>query len=397
MMQELQERTKQLIVDKSTWISYRFDEIADSISKRVEPHETELGIYVGLEHLDSESVHIRRWGKPSDVEGTKLKFFKGDVIFGKRRAYQRKAAVAEFDGICSAHAMVLRANSSVILPELFPFFLHSDTFMNRAIDISVGSLSPTINWGTLKHQEFLLPPLDQQARLAELLWAADEVIEKYDLLYTEILKSKNVVLRNKFQSIDKIKDSSIDVLGNIGNWISGSTPSTSIKEYWSEKDYMWVTPKDVKSNLIQSTEDYLTFRAIQDIKVKVFAKGSFTVVWRSGILQHSFPVARIENDFTINQDMKAFIPDPELVFSEYVRYFLETFEKELLDKCVKSGTTVQSINTESFLRFPIPVPQKSSQQQLIQIAFSFDQSITDIENCRFRSKQARRELSNQIF
>ncbi len=68
---------------------------------------------------------------------------------------------------------------AVIEPRLFPFFLHSDLFMHRAIDISVGSLSPTINWGTLKDQEFLLPPLDQQAKLAELLWAADEVVERY--------------------------------------------------------------------------------------------------------------------------------------------------------------------------------------------------------------------------
>ena len=50
--------------------------------------------------------------------------------------------------------------------------------MHRAVDISVGSLSPTINWGTLKHQEFLLPPKHQQAQLAELLWAMDEVVEK---------------------------------------------------------------------------------------------------------------------------------------------------------------------------------------------------------------------------
>ena len=90
----------------------------------------------------------------------------------------RKAAIVDFEGICSAHAFVFRANPKVIDPKLFPFFLHSDQFMHRAVDISVGGLSPTINWGDLKHQEFLLPPKDQQAQLAELLWAMDEVIER---------------------------------------------------------------------------------------------------------------------------------------------------------------------------------------------------------------------------
>ena len=150
-------------IDKSNWKTFRFDQIAKSIGERVEPTKTDLEIYVGLDHIDSDSIHIKRFGKREDVSGTKLRCYPGDVIFGRRRAYQRKAAICEFDGFCSAHSLVLRAIPEVIDPKLFPFFLHSDAFMDRAIDISVGSLSPTINWGTLKKQEFLLPPKDQQA------------------------------------------------------------------------------------------------------------------------------------------------------------------------------------------------------------------------------------------
>ncbi|MFT5760092.1 MAG: type I restriction enzyme S subunit [Alteromonadaceae bacterium] len=164
-------------LDKSNWKTYRFDEIAKNISKRVDPNNTDLTVYIGLEHIDSESLHIKRHGTPDDVNGTKLRFYKGDIIFGRRRAYQRKAGIATWDGFCSAHALVLRANPDVIDPELFPFFLHSDLFMNRAVDISVGSLSPTINWGTLKHQEFLLPPKNLQKRIATLFWDSEEVIK----------------------------------------------------------------------------------------------------------------------------------------------------------------------------------------------------------------------------
>ena len=83
-------------IDKAGWKKYRFDEFAQNISQRVEPQQTDLDIYVGLEHLDPDSIHIKRFGSPKDVEGTKLKVFSGDVIFGKRRAYQRKAALANF-------------------------------------------------------------------------------------------------------------------------------------------------------------------------------------------------------------------------------------------------------------------------------------------------------------
>jgi type I restriction enzyme S subunit len=164
-------------IDRSNWKSYRFDEIAKNVSERVDPNNTDLKVYVGLEHIDSESLHIKRTGTPDDVNGTKLRCYPGDIIFGRRRAYQRKAAIATFDGFCSAHSLVLRANPAVIHPKLFPFFMHSGLFMNRAVDISVGSLSPTINWGTLKTQEFILPPIEEQEQLAELLWSMDDLIE----------------------------------------------------------------------------------------------------------------------------------------------------------------------------------------------------------------------------
>ncbi len=164
---------------KPGWKIVKFGDIAQNVAVRVDPADAKTDVYVGLEHLDPSTIHLRQWGHPSDVTGQKLAFKKGDVIFGRRRAYQRKLAVAEFDGICSAHAMVVRAKPKMILPEFLPFFLQSDMFMERAIEISVGSLSPTINWKALQVQEFPLPLLDEQKRIAEILWAADEAKESY--------------------------------------------------------------------------------------------------------------------------------------------------------------------------------------------------------------------------
>ena len=167
---------------------YRFDQIAELITSRVSPGDTLLDRYVGLEHLDPESLNLRRWGSPSDVIGEKLHFWRGDIIYGKRRAYQRKLAVAEFEGICSAHAMVLRARPDVCLPELLPFFMQSEIFNQRAVEISVGSLSPTINWSALARQEFPLPPVDEQRRIADLLWAADDEKDSFGQLFDELCK-----------------------------------------------------------------------------------------------------------------------------------------------------------------------------------------------------------------
>ena len=168
----------ELHIDKTHWKKYRFDEMVQNVSERVEPSQTDLDMYVGLEHIDPDTLHLSRHGHPSDVEGTKLRFYKGDIIFGRRRAYQRKTALATTDGICSAHAMVVRAKEAVVDPMFLPFLFHSKNFIDMAITISVGGLSPTINWKDIAKQEFLLPPKAEQKRLAELLWAADEVVEK---------------------------------------------------------------------------------------------------------------------------------------------------------------------------------------------------------------------------
>lgn len=166
-------------INREKWSVIRFDQMTECLTVRVEPSETTLERYVGLEHLDPETLKISRWGTPSDVIGEKLHFWPGDIIFGKRRAYQKKLAVADFEGICSAHAMVLRARPEIVLPEFLPFFMQSDMFFERALSISVGSLSPTINWGTLAKQEFPLPPLDEQRRIAEILWATDVTIQGF--------------------------------------------------------------------------------------------------------------------------------------------------------------------------------------------------------------------------
>jgi len=144
---------------------FKFSEFADCVSIRIDPKDAEDLLYIGLEHIDSDSIDIVRWGSPDDVKGTKLRASTGDIIFGKRRAYQRKVGIAPFDCICSAHALVLREKSGPMIPGLLPHFMLSDAFTERAISISEGSLSPTIRWKALADQSFSLPTHEEQAAM----------------------------------------------------------------------------------------------------------------------------------------------------------------------------------------------------------------------------------------
>ena len=165
-----------LWLDRPKWQTFRFDQIAKNIRESVMPTPDDSATYIGLEHMDTDSLHVRRWGSEADLIGQKLRMRKGDILFARRNAYLRRVAIAPHDGLFSAHGMILRAKPDVVLPAFLPFLMMSDRFMKRAVGISVGSLSPTINWTTLKLEEFALPPLDQQCHIADILWAVDEAL-----------------------------------------------------------------------------------------------------------------------------------------------------------------------------------------------------------------------------
>lgn len=176
---------------------YRFDQIAINSTEKKKPVEEDRFTYLGLEHLDSGTLKVTRFGSEIAPIGEKLVMHKGDVLFGKRRAYQKKVAIAPFDGIFSAHGMVLRPKEDVIDKDFFPLFISSDYFLDAAIKISVGSLSPTINWRDLKELEFELPDMDTQRKLAEVLWSINDTIEAYKRLISatdELVKSQFIVM-----------------------------------------------------------------------------------------------------------------------------------------------------------------------------------------------------------
>ncbi|MHB8523941.1 MAG: restriction endonuclease subunit S [Limisphaerales bacterium] len=165
-----------LLFNRKNWSRVRFGEVVENVNDtESNPAEAGLERFIGLEHLEPGSLHIRAWGNVADGTTFTRRCRPGQVLFGKRRAYQRKVAVAEFDAVVSGDIYVLAPRGDRLLPELLPFLCLSERFFQHAVGTSAGSLSPRTNWSSLASFEFDLPPLDQQRRIAEILWAMDEV------------------------------------------------------------------------------------------------------------------------------------------------------------------------------------------------------------------------------
>ena len=388
-------------LDKSNWETFKFDEIAQKISKTIDPNETSLETYVGLEHIDAEDLHIRRKGTPDDVKGGKLRCYPGDIIFGKRRAYQRKAAIVDFDGICSAHAFVLRANSEVIDPKLFPFFLHSDQFMHRMVDISVGGLSPTINWGDLKPQEFLLPPKDQQAQLAKLLWAMDDVIEgeiesknKYNQFYKRFL----------FDSISgKLSNRSntwkYRLLGNLGKSFGGLNGKTKkdfgtgapFVNYMNVFSNSKVDPKQVDFVNINEGEKQHELK-YGDILLTGSSETPAEVGMSSVVLDN------LEGYYLNSFCFGIRLNDFNDLLPEYARYLFRGREvRAFMFKHAQGSTRFNLSKTTVKEKLKILLPSIEEQKEIADKLDTIESNINSFEFKISNSKSLQKSLINQIF
>lgn len=165
----------------ATWRRVKFGDVVRQVKTKVDPEKVGIERYVAGEHMDTDDLRIRRWGEVGDGylgPAFHMRFRPGQVLYGSRRTYLRKVAVAEFEGICANTTFVLEpADPSKLLPELLPFVMQTDSFHEHSKRESKGSVNPYVNFSDLAWYEFALPPPEEQHRLAELLRTANDSVE----------------------------------------------------------------------------------------------------------------------------------------------------------------------------------------------------------------------------
>lgn len=157
------------------WRRVRFGDVVRNVKENVDPVQAGIERYVAGEHMDTDDLPLRRWGKVGvGYLGPAFhrKFVKGQVLYGSRRTYLRKVAVARFDGVCANTTFVLESASEDLLPELLPFIMQTEAFNEHSVKQSKGSVNPYVNWKDLAWYEFALPSKPEQERIADILWAA---------------------------------------------------------------------------------------------------------------------------------------------------------------------------------------------------------------------------------
>lgn len=153
-------------------------------------------------------------------------------------------------------------------------------------------------------------------------------------------------------------------LGDLGEWFGGGTPSKKEPDYWEGGEIPWLSPKDMKSERLADVQDRITERAVKESSVRMVPRNSVAIVTRSGVLEHSVPVALVPFATTLNQDMKAVVAYSG-VLPEWIAWALRRYERKILRECRKAGTTVASLSTPALMGMLVPVPPFEEQQRIV--------------------------------
>mgnify|MGYP002516080683 CR=1 FL=1 len=331
---------------------------------------------VGLEHLVPEEVTLTAWDEGSDNTFTKM-FRKGNVLFGRRRAYLKKAAVASFDGICSGDITVIEAIPDRILPELLPFIIQNDELFDFAVGKSAGSLSPRVKWEHLKNYEFELPDMGKQRELAELLWAMDATKKSYQKLIAatdELVKSQ--FIETFGDPVTNEKGWPIVRLDSVADIRIGPFGSLLHKEDYIESGHALVNPSHIidgkivpDQELTVSDEKYDLLSAYQLEKGDVVLgrrgeMGRCAVVTASGMLCGTGSMIIRPNGKIRPYFLQRMLASP-------------SFRKVIENKAV--GVTMMNINVPIVSSLMLPLLPASLQDEYIAFVQQSDKSKFELE------------------
>lgn len=373
---------------------FKFDQIAVNSTAKKKPEDKDRDCYIGLEHLDSGMLEVTRWGAEVTPKGDKLLMKKGDVLFGRRRAYQKKVGIAPFDGIFSAHGMVLRPKADVIDPGFFPFFISSDAFLDEAIRVSVGSLSPTANWKDLKSLEFNLPSLEKQRSLAGILSEAEQLKKHYrDLLVAcdDVIKSQFVEMFGGPDPADsKLPTASI---GELATDIRYGT-SRKASDYG---DYKYLRMNNItdEGRLDLSDLKYISLTG-SDLENAQVIKGDLLFNRTNSREKVGKTCVFTENEPMVIAGYIVRVRFDSRVESGYVSAFLNTqYGKALLRKMAKGAVGQANISAKEMARIELPLPSIPTQRAFLAFSNRIDKSKFAIQKALDELNATTKKILNQ--
>jgi type I restriction enzyme, S subunit len=375
---------------KKGWTKVAFGDVVKLSRERTnDPEAHGFDRYVGLDHLEPGDLKIRRWGNIAEGTTFTSVFRPGKVLFGKRRAYQRKVAVADFSGVCSGDIYVLEPKNSSLIPELLPFICLTDEFFKHAVGTSAGSLSPRTKWDSLSSYEFALPPLDDQEQIVNLLAAAESTTARHlDLL--EISQFTEIRLFSEMLTKSKPSRISLGSLLTEPPRNGCSAPETSTETGHWVLALSAITKWGYKSGELKSVEKTVAMsRAI-------LTRGDILISRSNTRELVGLPIVFEEDrrDVSWPDTMMRLTPDESQVTRRYLELFLRSpfGRRQVQSYAAGTSASMKKINATNVRKINILLPQLNQQQLIEDTTGIFRHSRKALQERMFELRNLRRLL-----
>ena len=352
----------------------KFEDVATRVNTREDKDNTSLLYYVGGDHIESGELVVHNRGL---IEGSTIGpmfyfgFKKGDILLVSRNPHLRKAAMVDFDGICSEKTFVIGTkDEKVLLQKYLAVIVQSDSFWNYCEEHKSGGVNFFVNWSTLAKYEFDLPDIEEQRRISDKVWAAYGVKESY----RRLIKATDEMVKSRF--IEQFSKPEITLVPLIdlcslfidGDWIEAKDQSDSgyrlvqtgnvgVCEYLDKKDHSRFVSEETfkRLNCTEIHSGDILFSRLPD------------PIGRCCIIPKDFPKAITAVDCTITRLKDNCLPQYLMIYTTTTMY------SEQIKKCV-TGTTRQRISRGNLAKITIPLPDKLKQVEFVNLVHQADKS-----------------------
>lgn len=376
-----------LTIDKRNWKKIRLADVIEWYQKDIPNNEqVKHGVqfYVTANHIDGDSIKFDRYSNIDDGQKgpTITKHFKkGDLLLSTRSVALRKAAIAPIDGVTGEKLLVLRIkHNSELISQLFPFVFQSIDFWEFAQNSASGSVNKFTSWTKIREYEFLLPPKDQQAQLAELLWAMDEVIERE----REVLERVKITFQTYSKRFFKEDANSLIPLSECAEVIMGQSPAGDSYNQNENGTPLINGPTEFTDRFpikIQWTTKPTKF--CQDRDILLCVRGSTT--GRMNISNDTYCIGR----------GVAAIRGKGLFKTDFLEFALRFNVDEIMR--LASGSTFPNIDSKTLKSIVLPKVDHQHQELIISKLKALDENNMRTESKIISSQALQKSLINQIF
>jgi type I restriction enzyme S subunit len=378
---------------KPGWTKVAFGDVVKLNTDRcIDPAAEGIERYVGLEHIEPEDLRVRRWGLVADGTTFTNRFKPGQVLFGKRRAYQRKVAVADFEGVCSGDIYVFEPKDTCLLPEFLPFLCQTEAFFEYAVGTSAGSLSPRTNWTQLANFEFVLPPLEEQRQIVVLLYSVENAVEAIQDLESRLEQLRKSFIIDSFSQL--LRDESITTVkvAQAGEVLMGRQRAPQYDQGILPRPYLrvanvydgFIDTSDVKQ--MDFTEDeFKRYKLEYGDVLLVEGHSSAEVVGRSCIFKSEVTDCCIQNTLIRFR--------PIVTSSEYSHYYFQYCLYARRFSVVAKQTTIAHLGSSRFASMDFPIPNPGKEQEIVSALVGIEANLQRT----LERKESVRRLKQRIF